>query len=221
MKRTLIFSVIALIAIGSAATLLAQTPEEPTPPAGSNAPAPDNPPCMMGGWMRGPMAGRTGGMMPGMMGEWRDWGGRGFGGLLNCKALELTDDQIAKIKDLNFAHRNRMIDLQAALEKAQLKMRNEWSADTPNKTTILAAVKEVNAARGQIAEERVNHQFALRGVLTADQLKKRDDCRGNSGGWHGAGMGRGHGQGRASGQGRGFGRGNMQRNRDGSCVTGK
>ncbi len=214
MKRTIIFIVVALIAIGSAATLLAQTAKETAPPMGGDAPGPDNPPCMMPGMMGGHMGGHMGGMMPGMM-EGRGRGFRGDGNLLNCKALELTDDQVTKIKDLNFVHRNKMIDIQAALEKAQLKMQHEMRADSPNKAAVLAAAKEVNAVKGQIAEERINHQFDLRGVLTADQLKKWDDCRGNCGGKCGMGMRSGFGQGQ------GFGHGAMQRKRDGSCVKGK
>lgn len=217
MKRTIIFIVVALIAIGSAATLLAQTSEETAPATTGNAPGPDNPPCMMGGGFGGPMGGgHTGRMMPGMM-EGRGWGKgfRGDGSLLSCKALELTDDQISKVKELNFAHRNKMIDFQAALEKAQLNMQHAMRAESPNKATVLAAAKEVNSVKGQIAEERINHQFDLRGVLTADQLKKWDDCRGNRGGRHGMGMGAGFGQCCGSGH------GDMQRKRDGSCVKGK
>lgn len=214
MKRILIFTVVALIAIASAATLLAQTAEKATPPAGANAPGPDDPPCMMPGMMGGHMGGRMPGWTPGAMGS-KGWRFGGDGDLLNCKALELTDDQIAKIKDLNFAHRNKMIDLQAALEKAQLKMQHEMRAETPNKAAVLAAAKEVNTIKGQIAEERINHRFDLRGVLTADQLKKWDDCRGNCGGRCGMGM---HGD---SGPGMGHGRGDMQRMRDGCCVKGK
>jgi len=216
MKRTLIFIVAALIAIGSAATLLAQTSGETAPPAGDTNPGPGNPPMMMGGKCGGPMGGHMGGMMPGMM----DGGGRGHGprgecNMLGCKALDLTDDQIAKIKDLNFAHRNKMIDLRASLEKAQLKMRHEMRADSPNKTAVLAAAKQVNAIKGQMAEERINNRFDLRGVLTADQLKKWDDQRGNCCGGFGRGMGPG------SGMGQGFGHGDMQRKRDGSCIQGK
>lgn len=210
MKRTLIFIVVALIAIGSAATLLAQTAEKPAPAAEVTAPGPDNPPCMMPGMMGGMMPGG----MPGMMGDrGRDCGGEC--NLLNCKALELTDDQIAKIKDLNFASRSKMIDLRASLEKAQLKMQHEMRAESPSKAAVLAAAKEVNTIKGQIGEERINHRFDLRGVLTADQLKKWDDCRGNCGGRGGMGM-RG-----CCGPGTGQGHGDRQRMRDGSCIKGK
>jgi Spy/CpxP family protein refolding chaperone len=216
MKRIVIFIAVALIAIGSAATLLAQTSDETAPPAGDSRPGPDNPPFMMGGRFGGPMGGHGMGMMPGMMqGRGRGQGSRGECNMLGCNALDLNDDQTAKIKDLNFTHRNKMIDLQASLEKAQLKMRHEMRADSPIKTAVLAAAKEVNTVKGQIAEARINHQFDLRGVLTADQLKTWDDFRGNCRGGFGKGMWPG------SGMGQGFGHGDMQRKRDGSCVKGK
>jgi Spy/CpxP family protein refolding chaperone len=214
MKRTLIFIVVALLAIGAAATLLAQTAEKTAPVAEGNAPGPDNPPCMMPGMMGGHMGGMMPGGMPGMMGD-RGWGRGGGCDLLNCKALELTDDQIAKIKDLNFADRNKMIDLRASLEKAQLKMQHEMRAESPSKAAVLAAAKEVDTIKGQITEERINHRFDLRGVLTADQLKKLDDCRGSCGGRGGKGM-RG-----CCGPGTGQGHGDRERMRDGSCIKGK
>jgi Spy/CpxP family protein refolding chaperone len=214
MKRTLIFIVVALIAIGSAATLLAQTAEVKAPPTSGDAPGPDNPPCMMPGMKGGHMGGMMPGKMPGMMEGCGHMRG-GQCGMLNCKELELTDDQVAKIKDLNFAHRNKMIDIQAAMKKAQLKMQHEMRAESPNKAAVLAAAKEVNAVRGQMAEERINHQFAMRGILTAEQLKKWDDCRGKCEGKCGMGMGPGFGQGRGSGH------GDKQRKRDGSCMKGK
>ncbi len=214
MKRIVIFIAVALIAIGSAATLLAQTSRK-RPPLRENSPA-GNHPFMMGGRFGGPMGGHGAGMMPGMM-QGRGWGQghRGECNMLECKALDLTDDQTAKIQDLNFAHRNKMIDLQASLEKAQLKMRHEMRADSPSKTAVLAAAKEVNTVKGQIAEARINHQFDLRGVLTADQLKKWDDQRGNCREGFGKGMRSGFGQGRRTGH------GDMQRKRDGSCINGK
>jgi Spy/CpxP family protein refolding chaperone len=118
------------------------------------------------------------GMMKGCCGD--DGMGPGMGmccNLLDCKELNLTKEQVQKIKDINFAHKNAMIDLKAALEKAQLRMGQQMRDDSPDKAKALAAVKEVSAAKAQMAEARITHMFNLRGVLTTEQLEKVKACR--------------------------------------------
>jgi len=136
----------------------------------------------------GPHGPRGGGMM-GMGSGFHPGGGmmgmgsgyhRGDGGMnfMACKdQLNLTDDQISKIKELNFEHQTQMIGLKADLEKAQLNKRHEMMADSPNKDKVLTYTREVNRIHGQMAELRVEHRFAMRGVLTADQLKIWKECR--------------------------------------------
>lgn len=137
----------------------------------------------------GPMMGmKCGDMGPGMMmgrammkGCCDDDMGPGMGmccDLLDCKELNLTKEQTQKIKDINFAHKNAMIDLKAALEKAQLRMGQEMKADSPDKAKTLAAAREVVAVKGQMCEARITHMFNLRGVLNAEQLEKMNACKG-------------------------------------------
>jgi Spy/CpxP family protein refolding chaperone len=136
----------------------------------------------------GPMMGmKCGDMGPGMMmgrgmmkGCCDDDMGPGMGmccDLLDCKDLNLTKEQTQKIKDITFAHKNAMIDLKAALEKAQLRMGQEMKADSPDKAKTLAAAREVNGVKGQMAEARITHMFNLRAVLTAEQLEKMKACK--------------------------------------------
>ncbi len=121
-------------------------------------------------------------------GQWDKGGMMGHGPILGCqKELELTDDQVAKIKDFSFAHQNAMIDLRADLKKAQLKMKQEAHVDNPSKAAVLAGTKEINVIKGRIAEARVNHRFDVRAVLTAEQLDKWKDCQKNFAGKHGRG----------------------------------
>jgi Spy/CpxP family protein refolding chaperone len=104
-----------------------------------------------------------------------------FGGhcsILGCqKELDLTDDQIAKIKEINFTHQNDMIDLKADLKKARLKLKQTMHSDNPSKGEALAAAAEVNSIQGQIHEARIEHMFALKGVLNKEQLEKWQKCQ--------------------------------------------
>lgn len=190
MKKMLTLAGIVLVL---ATAMILADDDTPAPQATSEAPG-----------MMMPMAGCMPGQMMAMGGD--RWPGRGMGrgmmagrgddddmgpgmgmccNLLDCKDLNLTKEQVKKIQDINFAHRNAMIDQKAALEKAQLKMGEEMKSDSPDKARALAAVKEINGVKAQMAEARITHMFALRGVLTAEQLEKVNACRG---GGMGAGM---------------------------------
>ena len=69
-------------------------------------------------------------------------------------------------------HREKLIDLQANLQKAELAMEPLMSADTPNDAAITAQIDKVVQARGDL--ERANARFllAVRDKLTADQWKQ-------------------------------------------------
>ena len=210
MKRISVILAMVMFIIGGVSLLSAQTPA----PEGAATPHPG---CMGmgaggGKGMMGPQGGCAG------MGPCG--GGEGMGGcnLIDCKeVLNLTDDQIAKIKDLNFAHKNQMIDLDAALEKAQLKMHHEMRADSPDKAKALAAAKEVNAVKGQIAEAKISHQFALMGVLNAEQLKKWKNCMTECRQSCGPGMGMGSCKGKGDNPGHGM----MEKGPEGCCKKGR
>jgi Spy/CpxP family protein refolding chaperone len=134
--------------------------------------------------------------------------------LFECKDLNLTDEQKAKIKDLQYAHHNAMIDFRAALQKARLAMRHEMMSDNPDKGKALAASKEVAAAEGKIAEVRIGHFFAMRSVLNADQLKAWKNCKAEC-----RGMGRCGGGMKNDDDDEEFGHG--MKHRDGSCRMGR
>ncbi len=105
-------------------------------------------------------------------------GGPGHGNLLECKKdINLSEDQMEKIEEINFNHRQMMIDLKAELEKAKLKKRREMYSDAPNKTKVLVLTKEIVNIQGKMAEAKVEHRFALRQILTKEQLEKWKECR--------------------------------------------
>ena len=132
-------------------------------------------------------------------------GGHGQGhvmgmGLMQCQELNLTDAQKDQMEQLSYDHQSRMIDLKAQVEKAQLDKRHAMNTDSPDKARVLSATREVSRIRGQIAEERVNNRFAMRDILTAEQLETLKSLdrpfmgpRGNRG--HGGQPGQGNGPG--------------------------
>ena len=86
--------------------------------------------------------------------------------------LKLADDQRKAMDAILLQHREKLIDLRANLEKAELAMQPLMSADTPNDAAIIAQIDKVVQARADL--ERANARFllAIRDKLTADQWKQ-------------------------------------------------
>jgi len=129
-----------------------------------------------------------GGQGPGAgMGERRPPMARGFGPLgaqanwwnnpRTVERLKLTDDQRKSMDSIMLEHREKLVDLRANLEKAELGMQPLMGADTPNDAAITAQIDKVVQARGDL--ERANARFllAIRDKLTLDQWKLIKDFR--------------------------------------------
>jgi protein CpxP len=86
--------------------------------------------------------------------------------------LKLADDQRKGMDAILLQHREKLIDLRANLEKAELAMQPLMGADTPNESAITAQIDKVVQARADL--ERANARFllAIRQKLTADQWKQ-------------------------------------------------
>jgi Spy/CpxP family protein refolding chaperone len=95
--------------------------------------------------------------------------------------LKLTDEQRKAMDQIWYQHREKLIDLQANLEKADLAMQPLMSADQPDRAALEAQIDKVVAARGAL--ERANSLFLLdlRMKLTADQWKQLKDLRNQRG----------------------------------------
>jgi Spy/CpxP family protein refolding chaperone len=113
---------------------------------------------------RPPMEQAFGPMNAGNKGWWNNPG--------TIERLKLTDDQRKGMDAILLQHREKLIDLRANLQKAELAMQPLMSADTPNDAAITAQIDKVVQARAEL--ERANARFllAIRDKLTADQWKQ-------------------------------------------------
>jgi protein CpxP len=86
--------------------------------------------------------------------------------------LKLTDDQRKAMDSTLLQHREKLIDLRANLEKAELAMQPLMAADIPNEAATIAQIDKVVQARAEL--ERANARFllAIREKLTVDQWKQ-------------------------------------------------
>ena len=107
-------------------------------------------------------------------------GGPGFGGP-EFRNLDLSDDQKAQLKKIRDA---RQAEFKAALDKlgtAHQGMRQLVEADTINEGAIRAKSQEVAAADAELAILNAKLRKESMQVLTAEQLAKLKEQRGNRG----------------------------------------
>jgi periplasmic protein CpxP/Spy len=83
--------------------------------------------------------------------------------------LKLTDEQRKAMDAILLEHREKLIDLRANLEKAELVMEPMMREDQPNETQILAQIDKVAMARADLEKANARFLLAIRGKLTTDQ----------------------------------------------------
>jgi periplasmic protein CpxP/Spy len=113
-----------------------------------------------------------------------------------AERLKLTDAQKKEFDSILLDHQEKLIDLRANVEKAELEMKPLISADQPNETQILAQIDKVAMARAELEKANARYLLAIRSKLTPEQWKMVQDFREDRGMQRGEWRGRGPMQGR-------------------------
>jgi len=79
---------------------------------------------------------------------------------------------VGQIGQTFLAHRLRLVDLRADLEKQELNLQPLLDADRPDETKVAAQIDLITAARGRLEKEHALMLLATRRVLSTDQWKK-------------------------------------------------
>ena len=127
------------------------------------------------------------------------------------QTLGLSDEQVHKLKEADFAAREKQQTLRAELDSLHLKMDRAFSADKIDEDAIRKLSKKIAATKGQMIEQRTENRLALQNLLTPEQLTKLNSQRGQ-----GLGLGNGMGIGgnppcKRNGQGGGGKEGHVKR----------
>jgi len=93
--------------------------------------------------------------------------------------LKLTDEQRKEFDSILLEHREKLIDLRANVEKAELEMEPLVRADQPNEAQILAQIDKVAQARAELEKANARYLLAIRSKLTPEQWKQVQDFRQN------------------------------------------
>jgi Spy/CpxP family protein refolding chaperone len=83
--------------------------------------------------------------------------------------LKLTDVQRKEFDGIFLQHREKLIDLRASLQKAELALEPLVSDAQPNENKILAQIDKVAQARAELEKANAAFLLAIRRKLTAEQ----------------------------------------------------
>jgi len=113
--------------------------------------------------------GKMAGMQRGPCGMWQNQ--------KMVNALELTDDQVVKLRDADFAMRARAIDLGAEKERLELKLQQAFTASELDEAAVMGLARQLADVKAKQTMARVETRLAAHKILTADQLKKMQALR--------------------------------------------
>lgn len=89
-----------------------------------------------------------------------------------AKDLNLSDEQTKQIRATVQEFRSRLIDLRAAVEKAELNLEDQFNEDTVDARKANEAIDRLVTARGDLTRAFSQMSLKLRSVLTADQWRE-------------------------------------------------
>jgi Spy/CpxP family protein refolding chaperone len=88
------------------------------------------------------------------------------------KKLGLSEAQVGQIEQTFLAHRLRLVDLRADLEKQELGLQPLLDADRPDEGKVAAQLDLITAARGRLEKGHALMLLAVRRVLSTEQWKR-------------------------------------------------
>ena len=86
--------------------------------------------------------------------------------------LGLTDEQVKGLREADFAHREKRLQLKSKLDGLHLQMEKLFSADPVNESDILQLAQKISDLKGKLFVRKIESRLAVGKLLTADQLKK-------------------------------------------------
>jgi len=86
--------------------------------------------------------------------------------------LQLSDEQVRKISQTYLDHKLKLIDLQADLEKQELRLQPLMDIDQPDESKVGVQIDSITAARGKLEKENAMMMLDIRRWLSVEQWKK-------------------------------------------------
>jgi len=102
-------------------------------------------------------------------------------------AINLTPEQIEKMKALRKSFFEQALSLRNELMSKKLELKALWVQTNPDEGKILAKQKEINALRVQLQEKATQNRLEMRKILSPEQQAKLVNLLNRHRGWHGYG----------------------------------
>jgi Spy/CpxP family protein refolding chaperone len=114
-----------------------------------------------------------------------DMSGKGKGGTCRLwtnpqmvEDLALTPDQIQKLKEADFAAREKQLPLQAEFSALRLQLERAFSSNPVDEKAILDLTEKLNTVKGQMTLQKTESKLAMKKLLTPEQAEKLPLLRG-------------------------------------------
>jgi Spy/CpxP family protein refolding chaperone len=91
--------------------------------------------------------------------------------------LKLTDQQKQQLEKTFLDYRLKLVDLNADVERQELKLQPLMDADQVNKDQVSTALNSLIAARGKLEFANAMMNVSMREILTVDQWKQLQNLR--------------------------------------------
>jgi Spy/CpxP family protein refolding chaperone len=101
--------------------------------------------------------------------------------------LKLTNEQRKAFDNILLEHREKLIDLRAGLQKAELALEPLMRGNPPDEAAILAQIDKVAQARAELEKANAGFLLAIRSRLTPEQWEQLQAARANQGQTRGQG----------------------------------
>jgi len=94
-----------------------------------------------------------------------------------AQRVGISAEQRTKVEALMQEHRLKRIDLNAALQKAQVTLEPLVNAEQPDENKILAQMDRVAQAQAEMQKDEMRQQLEIRRVLTPEQWRRMQQER--------------------------------------------
>lgn len=86
--------------------------------------------------------------------------------------LELTKEQVKKLRDADFTSRERRLELKAQLDRLDLEMDKVFSAKTVDQEAVHRLARKIPDLKGDLYIQVIESCLSLGKILNADQINK-------------------------------------------------
>ena len=93
------------------------------------------------------------------------------------KELNLTESQIEKLKDLDFAQQEKQMKLKNQVEALHLEMRKAFADNKLDEKRIISLAKQISEVQGNLFVQDVENKLEIAKVLTDEQVNKLKSLR--------------------------------------------